>query len=377
MGLYHGQLDGFKYTAKMNTKLVYVLTSAPEATYIEQALMSVYSARHYNPNAHIVLVVDNLTDQLFVEKRAEILDYISEKIVISFDDESMSPMYRSRWLKTRVRELIQGDFLYIDCDTICCKSLEEADLFEYEIGAVPDNNTLFQNDRYKADTCKSVLPIGCDISKEKHYFSSGVIYCKDTLQTHQLFTLWHKYWQEGLKAQIQIDQPSLAKANIEMEHQISSIDDVYNYVLYTESPFLVTAAILHITSKPKISFLFQQKLMSIVREHGLLSWIKDLILHVHTTYLPFDYTIRHSSMRQRIKWINDIAYSARIYGKYVDHTYSEWQFKVAIAPLVRWLLTMHMYRLAAFLWLSWRHVIVHRAKPTPPNVCSCGILKKK
>ena len=72
----------------MRTKLVYVLTCAPEKHYIEQALMSVFSARHWNPDAHIVLLVDDLTDKLLVGKRADVLDYISEKIVVPFDEAS-------------------------------------------------------------------------------------------------------------------------------------------------------------------------------------------------------------------------------------------------------------------------------------------------
>ena len=48
----------------MKTKLVYVLTCEPEATYIEQALMAVWSARYWNPDAHIVLLTDNKTSAL-------------------------------------------------------------------------------------------------------------------------------------------------------------------------------------------------------------------------------------------------------------------------------------------------------------------------
>lgn len=354
----------------MKTKLIYVLTCAPDATYIEQALMAIFSARHWNPDAHIVLMADDKTDALLTGKRGEILNYISEKIVVPFEDTSLSPMYRSRWIKTNVRELVRGDFLYIDCDTICCKSLAEIDSLECEIGAAPDNNTLFQNDIYKAETCKMVLPIGCDISNEKYYFSSGVIYCKDTKQTHRLFNLWHKYWQEGLENNIPIDQPSLAKADIELGRIIMPINDVYNYVLYTESPMLINASIIHITSKPKISFLFQSKMMAIVQKQGLLSWVKDLILHVHTTYLPFDYSIRRSSFAQRFQWIADISYAAKMYGMYVDHTYSEWHFKVSIVSFIKWLFTMHMYRIGAFLWLLWRQAIVDRTNPSRPNVCS-------
>ena len=64
----------------MVTKLVYVLTCSPEKHYIEQALIAVFSARHWNPDAYIVLLVDDKTDALLVGKRSELLDYVSEKI---------------------------------------------------------------------------------------------------------------------------------------------------------------------------------------------------------------------------------------------------------------------------------------------------------
>ena len=66
----------------MKTKLVYVLTCAPDKHYIEQAHISLFSARYHNPDAHIVLIVDQSTDALFVGKRADLLQYLSEKIVV-------------------------------------------------------------------------------------------------------------------------------------------------------------------------------------------------------------------------------------------------------------------------------------------------------
>ena len=78
----------------MQTKLVYVLTCASEKHYIEQALIAVFSARHWNPEACIVLLVDDKTDALLVGKRSEILDYVSEKIVVPFENATLSPMYR-------------------------------------------------------------------------------------------------------------------------------------------------------------------------------------------------------------------------------------------------------------------------------------------
>ena len=79
----------------MRTKLVYVLTCAPENSFIEQAVLATFSARHFNPDAWIVLIVDDRTDSLIMQERRTVLDYISEKIVVPFEaDKDM--VFRSR-----------------------------------------------------------------------------------------------------------------------------------------------------------------------------------------------------------------------------------------------------------------------------------------
>ena len=135
----------------MKTKLVYVLTCSPDDHYIEQALMAVYSARHWNPDAHIVLLVDDLTDKLLINQRADIISYVSEKIVIPFDTQSLSMADRSRLIKTAVRNFISGDFLFFDCDTITQKPLKEIDSFKCEVGAVPESHLKV------ADFCDSLF----------------------------------------------------------------------------------------------------------------------------------------------------------------------------------------------------------------------------
>ena len=123
----------------MKTKLVYVLTCASEGNYIEQALLAIWSARYHNPSAQIILFVDDITDGVIYEGRDEILNYVSEKVVIPFDaDKSM--VYRSRWIKTSVRRLINGDFLFVDCDTITTRNLDDIDSLSCMMGAVPDSH---------------------------------------------------------------------------------------------------------------------------------------------------------------------------------------------------------------------------------------------
>lgn len=289
----------------MKTKLVYVLTCTPDKTYIEQALMSVFSARHRNPDSQIILITDDSTNQLLAGTRGEILDYISEKIVVPFPkNESM--MYRSRFIKTQVRELVKGDFLFIDCDTIVCKLLADIDNWDIEVGAVYESHLKVNEfcDALYQSALEPNLKIGVDLSKEEEYFSSGVLYVKDTPNTHRLYDLWHQNWLESQSIGVPIDQPSLCKANIQCNHIIKKIPDTYNTILFTRCGFTRNAHILHIAAFENPSFLFVEKTLIYIRENGLQNeWLKEIILNPCRSFKPFDINILHSNLIQRINWI--------------------------------------------------------------------------
>ena len=309
----------------MRTKLVYVLTCAPEATYIEQALMAVFSARHWNPDAHIVLMVDDKTDALLTGKRGEIISYISEKIVVPFEDESLTPMYRSRWIKTQVRQLIKGDFMFVDCDTICQRPLNDMDSFECEVGAVLESHLPVSEfcdalHRSAQDVNKK---IGVDIDAELLYFSSGVLFVRDTDRTHKLYNLWHQFWKEGNEIGLKIDQPSLAKANREMGHIIQQIPDTYNCILFTRPPFVREAHILHIAAYQNPSFLFTDKVLNYVKENGIGNeWLQKMLLNPCATMMPFDYKLKYSSWHERYQWSKELIEAWNGYGKHIDKTYN-------------------------------------------------------
>lgn len=198
----------------MTTKLVYVLTCSLDKFYIEQALIAVFSARHWNPDACIVLMVDDKTDALLQGKRAEILEYVSEKIVIPFEDASLSPMYRSRWIKTSVRQLVKGDFLFVDCDTIVCRSLDGIDNFDCTVGAVLESHLLVRDycDSLRNRAVSANTRIGVDLDEEKEYYSSGVISVKDSKVSYRLFEFWHQFWLESQALGLPIDLPNNCKS---------------------------------------------------------------------------------------------------------------------------------------------------------------------
>ena len=355
----------------MKTKLVYVLTCAPEATYIEQALMAVFSARHWNPGAHIALMVDDKTDALLTGKRGEILNYISEKIVIPFEDTSLTPMYRSRWIKTQVRQLIKGDFMFVDCDTICQRPLNDIDNFDCEIGAVLESHLRVSEfcDALHRSAQSVNEKIGVDIDAERLYFSSGVLYVKDTEMTHILYDIWHRFWKEGNEMGLKIDQPSLAKANREMGHVIQQIPDTYNCILFTQPPFVQEAHILHIAAYQNPSFLFTDKVLKYVKENGIGNeWLQQMILHPCATMMPSDYNLKYSTWCERRQWCIELSKAWKGYGENIDSMYADFQMLSSLRKYVVWLLRHKMAAIAILQYMIWRKI--HMKEPTKRNFCA-------
>lgn len=332
----------------MKTKLVYVLTCAPEATYIEQALISIWSARYHNPDAHILLLTDNKTNDLLIGSRGEVLQYVTEKIIIPFDDDK-TMHYRSRWLKTSIRRLVDGDYLFIDCDTIIRCELSHIENVDADIAMVRDENINIADEVFAAakpmiDNCKVV---GLDITQEKYYFNSGVMYVKDTSLTHQLYNRWHELWQDGVNKGINLDQPTFAKANVDMGHPVVLLEDKWNTIVQSQIEDVYSAYILHFWHS--VSFLFDKHVMKYLRENGLSDVIKYYILHPTETFLPSDNHIYYYKGKDYLRFYKVLKSTLKTYAKYIDSSFSEVEKCLPYAQYVKRLLQYKFYNLASML----------------------------
>ena len=357
----------------MTTKLVYVLTCAEQDTYIEQALISVWSARHHNPDTPIILLVDDKTDKLLVGKRGEILDYISEKIVVPFDaDKNMH--YRSRWLKTKSRELVQGDMFYIDCDPIVTTDLSAIEQVDAEIAMVRDENVDFQDevDSIAIRMMNLCSKMGVDLSQEKYYFNGGIIYAEDTELTHRIFSEWHTYWQKGLQVGLNIDQPSFAKANIECGRPVVLLEDRWNALAFTQIEEIYSAYILHFWRG--ISFLYNENCMRHIKENGLTDFMKYCILHPTHTFIPFDSHIARYKCRDYMRFYQSLKYVLREYGKYIDPQFEGLDIHMRTQNAIMRMLRHRMFRMASLLIVASKW---YRVKLSSKFVMTENIFKKQ
>lgn len=226
-------------------KYVYVLVSNDKDLYYEQLYLSIVSLRLNNPNAYITLLTDDLTYSNLNNHREGILSLIQEYKVIEYPSKYAQKI-RSRLLKTSMRNLIDGDFLYIDCDTLILSPINTPIDWTFSIGAV--KNLHYSN---VADSpiypllCFHLNKCGLDI-KSKDYYNSGVLYVKDNEEARNFFSYWNSLYIRYFKEyRIDFDQLSLYQANNVYNGLIKELAGEWNWQVGFGINYCYDARIMH------------------------------------------------------------------------------------------------------------------------------------
>ena len=208
-------------------KVVYVLVSTNEDYYLEQTILGAYSAKKYNPELAIEVVVDQDTEKTLTGNRARLKEYVSNVIVIEVP-EKYNMMQRSRFLKTNLAEYIDGDFIYMDSDTVISGSLDGIYGGVQSIGMIRDENLEEYSMPIKNWIKGNCEKVGWqDLSQEKGY-NGGVIIVKRNGDSKRFFESWHDNWLECCSKGYDRDQLALTKSNIECNHIANEVDGKYN-----------------------------------------------------------------------------------------------------------------------------------------------------
>ena len=275
----------------MTTKIVYVLTSSSEDTYLERTLISAFSARLHNPDATLLVVTDQVTLDNLKGKRAEIKKYVTDFIVVDIPTE-YNNMQKSRYIKTNLRKFVKGNFLYIDCDTVIVDSLAEIDDCKYELAAVynanrplPIGDSGSTSDRYINSHTKT---LGWPSVKGYPNYNGGVIFSKDTEKSHQFYTRWFELWTECTHQGVNIDMPALCRANIELDCCIEELPGIWNCQIQRQGlALLPQAKIIHSFTTGNLTLyeLCTDRVLEKIKSQGSLDEeIVELIKHAKTAF---------------------------------------------------------------------------------------------
>ena len=322
----------------MKTKIVYTLISSDKDFFTEQTLISMYSLKMHNPDAHIALLIDNATFASFIGKRERIKEYVNEFIIVKVPEE-FNAKERSRFIKTSIRQNISGDYLYIDNDTIIRDSLSEIDDFQFDLGAVLDYHAKLDE---RKPHMKSNIELYLKKTKKEfwgsnYYFNSGVMYVKDKEITHKFYEAWHKMWNiDRIHYNLYMDQAVLAQINVKMCNVITELSGIYNcqFLIPTSAPYFLKPKIIHYLCTAARAFILNSdSVLKEVKEKGITEKIKYIIKNPQETLLENSHIISEADfnlmmspmgllgrkLSRDYKWSNRVArFIYRLFGLKLD-----------------------------------------------------------
>ena len=168
----------------------------------EMTYLSVELARRLYPDATATVLTDTQT--------AESLEYEFETLkIIDIPAKFESNAQRSRYLKTSMRQLVDGDFVFLDSDALPLQNFDETATHGAPFAAALDRNREFPEPAFPEWVLPSYDELGWQYPLE-NYFNSGVVFMADTPAMRQFSEQWHKNWREMLdRCGVHQDQPSL------------------------------------------------------------------------------------------------------------------------------------------------------------------------
>lgn len=302
----------------MRTIVVYVVISGVEDIYFEQVWASAWSLKHHNPNAHVLVLTDDETKSTINSGgRKASLNYIDEVQTVCFDGE-YSNREKSRWIKTNMRKLVNGDFLFIDADTIVTGILDDVDDWKCSIGAALDSHchskeisdSIPFQDMY-INRLKKVFGVNY---QGEDVFNSGVLYVKDDKTAHHFFDVWHKNWMHSNSKGYYVDQLSLLKTNIELGQLIEEIPGKYNCQIRFSIQYLTQAIVLHTFASQENSnlsiILGSEIYEEIKKEHCITKRIKHILLNCKESFSSPSYLIDKKWMKFRFQPVFELVNQA-------------------------------------------------------------------
>lgn len=226
------------------TKYLFVLTSSPKDFFCEQTLVAIASLRVHNPGAFVTVLTDDKTAATLTGNRAALKDAVDELKVLELD-EKLTPMLRSRYLKTVMRNVVDGDFLYMDSDIAIVDDLSIPEEWKGGIYAVLDFHTNLSKAINRKKVLNNAKMMGFSPILNDEIFNGGVMYAPDTPEARKFFEKWHELWLYCVSKNFPYDMASLAETNYTFGYITKKMPGEWNCQLAYGKEFLPKGKVLH------------------------------------------------------------------------------------------------------------------------------------
>src|SRR5208337_308040 len=101
----------------------YVLTTTGRDVFGDMTYASVQFLRYAHPEAQIICLCDAQSHRALESMRHPLLEAVDRAEPVVTPDGSAG--HRNRFIKTQMRQIVQGDFVYFDSDTVVVDCIDE------------------------------------------------------------------------------------------------------------------------------------------------------------------------------------------------------------------------------------------------------------
>ena len=191
-------------------RFCFVVCDHGVGTYATSAAIAIGSLRHFHPACAITVLVDPATRRWLGQSRHALLEAEAEVRECQAGDRPAARA--SRFLKTRLRQLVDGPCMFVDGDMIAVRPLRSEELAPgAAIAAALDCSLEGPTPHFAWWTWPVFRHLRCRVPTRRYYNSGAVIYA-ETPAARALAETWHELWLRCEKLGQLLDQPALNAA---------------------------------------------------------------------------------------------------------------------------------------------------------------------
>jgi hypothetical protein len=205
------------------------------------ARVSVASIRATNPHIAIIVACDGESYTAMKHSRDPLLEEVDDLIVCN--TPAGDSLFRSRFVKTQLRRLVDGPFLFLDNDTFVRDDISEIFSLDADIACAPNNSKdSIEQQRWCGDDA-ILSRMGWRIRQDV-YVNGGVIFYNNTPDAARIGDDWHQKWLRSYAiAKSYKDQPALNAAIFDIAPRLQILPHRFN-AQFKVLPSTVSSAVL-------------------------------------------------------------------------------------------------------------------------------------
>jgi len=222
--------------------ICFVLIAKDLGLHADMAAVAALAVRRLHPQARIIVVTDEPTARAIDHGSHALGNIVTEIIVRPTGTDD--PIVSNRHIKTVLRQLIKGNYLYLDSDAIAVQPLDRGWPEGADLALARDWNQRGIPPDELPDVANLRAKLGWHFPPDR-YFNGGVIFVRDTPAAHAFYEEWHRRWRQGLSLGVWRDQAALNSALATGVAEVAILPDRDNCALHSAATLRGRARIFH------------------------------------------------------------------------------------------------------------------------------------